>query len=202
MRNATHIRRPFSRPLAVLCLAVLAMAVLLAVPAQAADPRVKLTTSKGVMVLELYPDKAPATVANFLKYVEDGFYDGLVFHRVINGFMIQGGGLDRSMKQKQGRAPIPNEADNGLKNEPYTVAMARTPDPHSATSQFFINVGVNKNLDHAAKTPAGFGYCVFGTVVQGREVVDAIKTVPTGSMAGHADVPREPVEILKAEVVK
>ncbi|GFK94873.1 Peptidyl-prolyl cis-trans isomerase cyp18 [Fundidesulfovibrio magnetotacticus] len=163
---------------------------------------VALTTSKGAIVLELYPDKAPQTVANFLSYVKEGFYDGLVFHRVINGFMIQGGGMDKNLQPKQGRPPIKNEADNGLKNEAYTIAMARTPVPDSATSQFFINVKDNRQLDHSGKTPNGWGYAVFGKVVEGREVVDAIKAVPTGMRAGLADVPVESVVILKAETVK
>jgi len=163
---------------------------------------VALATSKGAVVLELYPDKAPATVANFLAYVKEGFYDGLVFHRVINGFMIQGGGMDKDLKPRQGRPPIKNEADNGLRNEAYTIAMARTMVPDSATSQFFINVKDNKQLDHVGKTPSGWGYAVFGKVVEGREVVDAIKGVTTGSRSGMADVPVEAVMILKAEAVK
>jgi peptidyl-prolyl cis-trans isomerase B (cyclophilin B) len=163
---------------------------------------VKLQTSLGDIVLELYPEQAPLTVANFLQYVRDGFYDGTIFHRVIDGFMIQGGGLDARMRQKPTRPPIKNEADNGLRHEPYTIAMARTPAPDSATSQFFINVAANHNLNHTAKTPAGWGYAVFGQVVQGREVVDAIKTVPTTVKGFHADVPIEPVTILKATVVE
>jgi len=177
------------------------LALLGATQAQAANPQVKLTTTKGVIVLELDPAKAPVTVENFLKYVKDGYYDGLVFHRVISGFMIQGGGMDKSLNPKAGRAPIKNEADNGLRNDAYTVAMARTPDPDSATSQFFINVVDNTMLNHTAKTASGWGYAVFGKVVQGKEVVDAIKAVPTGRKGGMADVPVEPVEILKAEVV-
>ncbi|WP_243358564.1 peptidylprolyl isomerase [Fundidesulfovibrio terrae] len=169
--------------------------------AQAANPQVKLTTSKGVIVLELDPAKAPATVDNFLKYVKDGYYDGLVFHRVISGFMIQGGGMDKNLAPKPGRAPIKNEADNGLKNDAYTIAMARTSDPDSATSQFFINVVNNANLNHTGKTMSGWGYAVFGKVVEGKEVVDAIKAVPTGRKGGMADVPLEPVEIIKAEIV-
>jgi len=177
------------------------LALLGATQAQAANPQVKLTTTKGVIVLELDPAKAPVTVENFLKYVKDGYYDGLVFHRVISGFMIQGGGMDKSLNPKAGRAPIKNEADNGLRNDAYTVAMARTPDPDSATSQFFINVVDNTMLNHTAKTASGWGYAVFGKVVQGKEVVDAIKAVPTGRKGGMADVPVEPVEILKAEIV-
>lgn len=162
---------------------------------------VKLQTSLGDIMVELYPEKAPATVANFLQYVQDGFYDGTIFHRVINGFMIQGGGLDAQMRQKPTRAPIRNEADNGLANDAYTIAMARTAVPDSATAQFFINVADNKSLNHSSKTPSGWGYAVFGRVVQGKEVVDAIKTVATTTKGFHADVPVEPVTILKAVVV-
>jgi peptidyl-prolyl cis-trans isomerase B (cyclophilin B) len=169
--------------------------------AQAANPLVKLTTSKGDIVLELDPAKAPASVENFLKYVNDGFYNGLVFHRVINGFMIQGGGMDKDMQQKQTRSPIKNEADNGLTNDNYTIAMARTGDPHSATAQFFINVKNNANLNHTAKSQSGWGYAVFGKVVEGKEVVDAIKAVPTMTKGPFSDVPRESVTIIKAEVI-
>ncbi|MFZ5425484.1 MAG: peptidylprolyl isomerase [Thermodesulfobacteriota bacterium] len=184
-------------------MAVLAALACLAGAAAAASPEyVKLATSKGDIVLELYPDKAPATVENFLKYVKDGYYDGLIFHRVINGFMIQGGGMDAKMEPRSSRAPIKNEADNGLKNEAYTVAMARTMDPHSATGQFFINVVDNSMLDHKGKNASGWGYAVFGKVVEGRQVVDAIKAVPTASKGPYNDVPREPVVIIKAEAVK
>ncbi len=165
------------------------------------NPMVKLQTSMGDITLELYPEKAPLTVANFLQYVKDGFYDGTIFHRVINGFMIQGGGLDAQMQQKPTRAPIKNEADNGLRNEAYTIAMARTAVPDSATSQFFINVADNKNLNHTSKTPAGWGYAVFGRVVQGKDVVDAIKAVATTTKGFHGDVPVEPVTILKATIL-
>lgn len=170
--------------------------------AQAANPLVKLTTSKGDIVLELDPAKAPASVENFLKYVNDGFYNGLIFHRVINGFMIQGGGMDKDMQQKQTRAPIKNEADNGLPNDNYTIAMARTGDPHSATAQFYINVKNNTGLNHTAKSQSGWGYAVFGKVVEGKDVVDAIKAVPTMTKGPYSDVPREPVTIIKAEVIK
>jgi len=183
--------------------ALLAALICLSGPAVAAgNEYVKLTTSKGDIVLELYPDKAPATVENFLKYVKDGYYDGLIFHRVISGFMIQGGGMDARMEPRSTRSPIKNEADNGLKNEAYTVAMARTMDPHSATGQFFINVVDNAMLDHKGKTASGWGYAVFGKVVEGKQVVDAIKAVPTGSKGPYNDVPREPVVIIKAEVIK
>ena len=165
------------------------------------DVYVKLTTTKGDIVLELNSAKAPATVANFVQYVKDGFYDGLIFHRVIPGFMIQGGGMDKAMTQKTTRQAIVNEADNGLKNEAYTVAMARTPDPNSATAQFFINVVNNGMLDFTSKTPQGWGYAVFGKVVEGKEVVDAIKAVPTANKGMHQNVPVEPVTIIKAEVI-
>ena len=150
----------------------------------------------------MYPDKAPATVANFLEYVREGFYNGTVFHRVINGFMIQGGGLDANLNEKPTRAPIKNEAGNGLTNLPYTVAMARTSDPDSATAQFFINVADNKFLNHTANDAQGWGYAVFGKVVGGREVVDKIKAVPTGDREGYQSVPLTPVVILKATVVE
>jgi peptidyl-prolyl cis-trans isomerase B (cyclophilin B) len=170
--------------------------------AKRSKPLVKLETSMGEIVLELYPDKAPATVANFLQYVKDGFYNGTIFHRVINGFMIQGGGFDANMKQKRTRAPIKNEADNGLTNAPYTIAMARTPDPDSASSQFFINVADNKMLNHRDKTPQGWGYAVFGKVVKGQDVVDKIKAVATSNRGMHQNVPVEPVTIIKATVVE
>lgn len=163
---------------------------------------VKLETSKGDITLELFPDKAPATVANFLTYVKDGFYNGTIFHRVINGFMIQGGGFDAQMNQKPTRSPIKNEADNGLGNDAYTIAMARTMEPHSATAQFFINVADNKMLNHTGKTPRGWGYAVFGKVVKGKEVVDKIKAVATTNRGMHQNVPVEPVTIIKAMVVK
>ena len=161
---------------------------------------VRLKTSAGDIVLELDQEKAPKTVANFLHYVETGFYSNTLFHRVINGFMIQGGGFDTSFRQKPTGAPIENEAANGLKNEAYTVAMARTGDPHSATAQFFINVSANGFLDFTSPNAPGFGYAVFGKVVEGTEVVDKIKAVPTGSRSGMSDVPSEDVLILSAEV--
>lgn len=165
------------------------------------NPQVKLVTTMGDIVLELYVDKAPDTVANFLQYVKDGFYNGTVFHRVIGTFMIQGGGMDAKLNQKATRAPIKNEADNGLKNESYTVAMARTQDPDSATSQFFINVADNKFLNHRNKTVSGWGYAVFGRVIQGQDVVDKIKAVPTGRQGRYEDVPTTPVIITKATIV-
>ncbi|MGW4806460.1 peptidylprolyl isomerase [Kitasatospora sp. NPDC004272] len=164
--------------------------------------KVKLSTNHGDIVIRLDAEKAPATVANFLQYVQDGFYSGTVFHRVIDDFMVQGGGMEPGLRRKETRAPIQNEADNGLKNNRYTVAMARTADPHSATAQFFINVADNAFLDHTAKSGPGWGYAVFGEVVEGREVVDEIKSVPTGSKGGHADVPKEDVLLVSAEVVE
>jgi len=156
----------------------------------------------GDITLELYPDKAPATVANFLKYVNDGFYNGTIFHRVISGFMIQGGGFEANMSQKATREPIKNEADNGLTNDTYTIAMARTMDPNSATAQFFINVADNRPLNHTGKTPQGWGYAVFGKVVKGQDVVDKIKAVPTANKGMYQNVPVTPVTITKATVVK
>jgi peptidyl-prolyl cis-trans isomerase B (cyclophilin B) len=160
---------------------------------------VKLHTNLGVITLELDAAKAPRTVANFLEYVNSGFYANTVFHRVIDGFMIQGGGMEPGMKQKGTQAAIPNEADNGLKNEAYTIAMARTSDPHSATAQFFINVSDNAFLNHTSPTPQGWGYCVFGKVVEGKDVVDKIKAVATGNRGMHQDVPMKDVVIEKAE---
>ncbi len=161
---------------------------------------VKLETSMGEILIELNVAKAPKTVANFLAYVDSGHYNGTIFHRVINGFMIQGGGLTEAMKEKQTLKPIENEANNGLSNEAYTIAMARTMDPHSATSQFFINVSQNAFLNHTAKTPQGWGYAVFGKVVQGQDVVDQIKAVATGRKGMHDDVPLTPVVITSATV--
>ena len=162
---------------------------------------VKLSTNFGDITLELNTEKAPITVANFLEYVNSGFYDGVIFHRVIDGFMIQGGGFDTTMKQKATNAEIKNEANNGLKNDKYTIAMARTSIPDSASSQFFINVGNNDFLNHTAQTSSGWGYCVFGKVVAGEDVVDKIKNVKTGNKAGHQDVPLDPVIIEKATAV-
>ena len=164
--------------------------------------RVKLSTNHGDIVLELNAEKAPKTVANFLAYVQKGHYNNTLFHRVIDGFMIQGGGMEPGMRQKGTDAPVDNEADNGLKNERYTVAMARTNDPHSATAQFFINVANNEFLNFKSPTPSGWGYCVFGQVVEGTEVVDAIKGVKTGRSGFHQDVPVEDVIITAATVVE
>jgi len=162
---------------------------------------IKLHTNHGVITLQLFADKAPETAANFEQYVKEGHYDNTIFHRVIGNFMIQGGGFEPGMKQKSTRAPIKNEADNGLSNKVGTVAMARTMDPHSASAQFFINVADNSFLDHTAKNSQGWGYAVFGEVVEGMDVVEKIKTVATGNRSGHGDVPLEDVIIEKAEVV-
>jgi peptidyl-prolyl cis-trans isomerase A (cyclophilin A)/peptidyl-prolyl cis-trans isomerase B (cyclophilin B) len=169
--------------------------------AQAADaPRVLLKTNMGEIVLELDQEKAPKTVANFLQYVKSGFYKGTVFHRVIDGFMIQGGGFDEKMVQKKTKPPVKNEANNGLLNVTYSIAMARTADPHSATSQFFINVADNTPLDHPGRD--GFGYTVFGKVVAGQEVVDKIKAAVVDDVRGMQNVPVIPVVIQSASVVK
>ena len=160
---------------------------------------VNLHTNFGIIALELDAERAPETVKNFLAYVESGFYSNTVFHRVIDGFMVQGGGMEPGMKQKPVRAPVANEAGNGLKNKRYTVAMARTAEPHSATAQFFINVADNDFLDHKGPSPQGWGYCVFGRVVAGTEVVDHIKGVPTTTRGSHQNVPTEDVVIERAE---
>jgi peptidyl-prolyl cis-trans isomerase B (cyclophilin B) len=164
--------------------------------------KVQLHTSQGVVTIELDAEKAPNTVENFLSYVRKGHYDNTIFHRVIKNFMIQGGGFEPGMKQKGTDAPIENEAGNGLKNDKYTVAMARTNAPHSATAQFFINVVDNDFLNFSSPTPQGFGYAVFGKVVEGTDVVDQIKGVRTGSSGFHQDVPLEDVVIEKAVVVE
>jgi len=168
--------------------------------AQPANPEVVLDTSKGSIVLELYPAKAPKTVENFLAYVKAGHFDGTIFHRVIPGFMIQGGGFTAEMQQKSTREPIPNEADNGLKNQRGTVAMARTNDPNSASAQFFVNTVDNGLLDHTGKNPQGWGYAVFGKVTEGMDVVKAIEGVPTANRGQFQNVPREAVVIKKASV--
>lgn len=162
---------------------------------------IRMTTTMGIIDIELDFDKAPKSAANFEQYVKDGHFDGTIFHRVINNFMIQGGGMLPDMSQKKTRAPIENEADNGLKNVKGTLAMARTNDPHSASSQFFINVADNAFLDHTSPTPQGWGYAVFGKVVNGMDVVEKIKAVKTTSRAGHQDVPAEDIIIEKAEVI-
>jgi len=162
---------------------------------------VKLHTNFGVITLELDEAKAPESAKNFLNYVNDGFYNNTLFHRVIDDFMIQGGGFEPGMKQKNAKTPIKNEAANGLKNDTYTIAMARTSDVHSATSQFFINVTNNGFLNYQSDTSQGFGYCVFGKVTEGQDVVDKIKKVKTGNAGGHQNVPIEDVIIEKAEVI-
>ena len=162
-----------------------------------ARPQVRFETSMGSIILELFEQDAPKTVANFLAYVDNGHYERTIFHRVIEGFMVQCGGMDMEMNEKETKDPIVNEAANGVSNVRGTIAMARTPVIDSATAQFFINVADNKFLDHKSKTPQGFGYCVFGKVVQGMDIVDKINTVNTCSRAGHDDVPSEPVTILK-----
>jgi len=179
-----------------------AAAVVPAGGALAADPQVDIKTSVGTIRLELYPEKAPKTVENFLQYVKDGHYNGTIFHRVIDGFMVQGGGFAPGMNQKPTDAPIENEANNGLKNDKYTLAMARTSDPHSATAQFFINVSNNDFLNFTAPTPNGWGYAVFGSVTEGTDVVDKIKGVKTGNKGFHQNVPNEDVIIEKAEVLE
>jgi peptidyl-prolyl cis-trans isomerase B (cyclophilin B) len=163
-------------------------------------PRVTLDTTKGKIVLDLDDAKAPKTVANFLEYVRSGHFDGTIFHRVIPGFMAQGGGFNPDMSQKPTRAPIQNEADNGLGNARGTIAMARTSDPHSASAQFFINVSDNGGLNHSGKNPQGWGYAVFGKVVEGMDVVDQIVKAPRGRSGFHDDVPKEPIVITKATV--
>lgn len=163
--------------------------------------RVRMSTILGDMTLELDAEKAPKTVENFVNYATSGFYDGTIFHRVINNFMVQGGGFDADMRQKTTEAPIDNEANNGLKNNRGTIAMARTMDPHSATAQFFINVSDNDFLNHTAENMQGWGYAVFGQVVEGQEVLDKIRVVPTGSQAGHQDVPVDPIVIESVTVL-
>ncbi|MFM7705057.1 MAG: peptidylprolyl isomerase [Rubrivivax sp.] len=166
------------------------------------NPQVDLHTSSGVIRVELDAAKAPLSAENFLAYVRAGHYDGTVFHRVIKGFMVQGGGMDADMRQKSTQAPIRNEASNGLRNLRHTLAMARTSDPHSATAQFFINTVDNGFLDHRSETPQGWGYAVFGHVVSGGEVVDRIEAVRTGRKGFHDDVPLEPVTIERAVIVE
>jgi Peptidyl-prolyl cis-trans isomerase (rotamase) - cyclophilin family len=160
------------------------------------NPNVLIETPMGEMLVELWPDKAPETVANFLAYVDEEFYDGLIFHRVIKNFMIQGGGMDMMMREKKNKAPIKNEARADTPNEAFTLAMARTMDPHSATSQFFINVKDNDFLNFTAPTAQGYGYAVFGKVVEGQDVATKISTVRTKNYLGHGDVPSDPITII------
>ena len=167
-------------------------------PTPTENPQVEFLTSRGRIVLELYPAKAPETVKNFLAYVDSGFYAGTIFHRIIDGFVVQGGGFDAEMTQKQVQAPIQNEADNGLKNVKGSISMARTNDPHSATSQFFLNLSDNAFLDHTAKNPQGWGYAVFGQIIEGIDVLDQMGKVATGRAGMHSDVPKEPISVSAA----
>lgn len=192
------IRRPVRNPLLSILTASLTGMVLMATPAddaaaQAANPQVLMKTSMGDIVIELYPEKAPKTVANFLKYVDDNFYSNLIFHRVIGNFMIQGGGFDKDMRQKATNAPIPIESKNGLKNDIGWIAMARTSVPDSATAQFFINTANNASLNYPS--PDGHGYAVFGKVIKGQDTVDKIAKVRTGRAGPHGDVPIDPIVI-------
>lgn len=189
------------RFLTSICLSLCLIFAATQVQASGENPMIKLTTTMGDIVIELNSEKAPITSANFETYVKDGFFDGLIFHRVIDNFMIQGGGFDQDMNQKDGLDPITNEADNGLTNDKYTLAMARTQDPHSASSQFFINTKNNAFLNHSAPTMQGWGYAVFGKVVEGFDVVDAMNGVQTGFSGPHGDVPVETITITKAEIV-
>ena len=194
---------PLRRRVAICLAAGVTVAALLPIAASAqgtAAPRVKLNTSQGDIVLELYPDKAPKTVENFLQYVREQHYDGTVFHRVISNFMIQGGGFTADLQQKPTRAPVALEATNGLKNDRGAIAMARTSNPNSATSQFFINTVNNANLN--APMPDGYGYTVFGKVVAGLDVVDKIRAVPVGDRGMHQNVPQTPITIIKATLEK
>ena len=184
---------------AALCILTLMLSMTGPIRAEDAKPSVIFITTMGDIVIELEPEKAPASVENFLAYVDSGFYDGTIFHRVIDRFMIQGGGFTEDMTQKKTEGTVPNEADNGLSNVRGTVAMARRADPHSATAQFFINTADNAALDHRDKTAQGWGYTVFGEVVEGMDVVDEISGVETGSSGSFRDVPREPVIIVEAK---
>ena len=184
-------------------LAILLCVGLITNPSLGAGPTmVRFTTTEGVIDIELFNDKAPITTQNFIEYIESGFYDGLIFHRVIPGFMIQGGGMEPGMKERETRAPIENEADNGEKNLVGTLSMARTNNPHSASSQFFINVADNAFLDHTAKNPQGWGYAVFGKVSSGMDVVEKIVATETTSVGPYQDVPKEDIAITKAEVIE
>jgi cyclophilin family peptidyl-prolyl cis-trans isomerase len=190
------------RILVLLAAVFLTVGGLAAAQATSANPKVLMKTTKGDLTIELFRDKAPVTVENFLSYVRDGFYDGTIFHRVIRGFMIQGGGHTADLAEKPAKAPIRNEAANGLKNLRGTISMARESLPNTATCQFFINHVDNPGLDHTANTPNGFGYCVFGKVVGGMDVVDAIAAVPTGTRQGFGDVPRETITIVSVTVIQ
>lgn len=200
MTNHKKILAPRSRRNFLGILAGLSLAGVARITNAAAAPRVTVKTSMGVIVIELYPEKAPKTVENFLRYVKSGHYNGTIFHRVISNFMIQGGGFDADMRQKPTGSPIVNEANNGLKNEAYTVAMARLPDPDSANAQFFINVNDNDFLNYPGRD--GWGYCVFGKVIHGVEVVDNIKLVPTTNAGMYQNVPTKPVVIESVTLTK
>jgi len=176
--------------------------LLLTLASHAFATDVEFETSQGNFTVTLYPEKAPATVANFLKYVEDGFYKSTIFHRVINGFMVQGGGFERDLFQKPTRAPVKNESNNGLKNLTGTIAMARTADPNSATAQFFINLTNNAFLDYSGPQPSKVGYCVFGKVTKGMDVIKKMAIVPTGSVSRFNDVPLKPIKIKNATVLQ
>jgi len=188
--------------LIVVLAAIVSLVTAGGIMAAESNPKVEMETSKGKMVIELFPEKAPETVKNFLNYVEAKFYDGTIFHRVIANFMIQGGGFSVDMKRKSAGKPIKNEADNGLKNDRGTIAMARTGDPHSATAQFFINSVNNDFLNHKSKTQQGWGYVVFGKVIAGMDVIDAISAVKTVTRGRFRDVPAETIEIISASVLK
>jgi cyclophilin family peptidyl-prolyl cis-trans isomerase len=192
IKKETIVKKIFTIILILACLVGSAMAQ----ENEQSNPQVVLQTSKGDIEIELYVDKAPLTVENFLRYVESGFYNGTIFHRVIHGFMIQGGGFSKDMSKKPTLGPIQNEANNGLSNVRGTIAMARTPNPHSATAQFFINTVDNAFLNFKSQTPSGWGYAVFGKVVKGLEVIDAISKVKTGNQGRFRDVPQTPVEII------
>ncbi|WP_443080996.1 peptidylprolyl isomerase [Uliginosibacterium sp. H1] len=195
--SLSHVTKRFAAHL--LCAAAACATAFASFVAHAADPRVKFETTLGSFTVELYPEKAPLSVANFLQYVDDKHYDGTVFHRVIPGFVAQGGGFDKGMNQKPVRKPIALESKNGLKNDTGTLAMARTGDPNSATSQFYINLNNNGMLNHPQ--PDGHGYAVFGKVVDGMDVVNKMATVPTGNAGGMGDVPRTPIIVTTARVL-
>lgn len=183
-------------------LSAFVLSFLFSVTAFAANPQIEIRTNFGNIMLELYPDKVPKTVENFLQYVKEGYYNSTVFHRVIPGFMIQGGGFDKALRQKSTRQPVENEAGNGLKNESGTIAMARTSDPHSASAQFFINVADNAFLNYTASTPRGYGYTVFGKVTRGMEIVNKIATTPTGAGGPFpSDVPKETIIIEEIKLI-
>ena len=189
----------------IIALILLVLGIFLLVPLSEKEKEIKVVTfetTMGPIVIELFEEDAPITTKNFLDYANSGFYDGTLFHRVIPGFVIQGGGLELEMQSKAGNPPIENEANNGQKNLKWSLSMARTSDPHSATSQFFINLENNPNLDHTSETPQGWGYAVFGTVIDGFETVEAIASVTTGSAGNHQDVPLEDITIQKTKVTK